>query len=151
MYNTYEEFIKKEVESFKYYGDFYDSATKYIPDFFRLLCEILDEDTVDYDSRIKIYCAVAYLVIPNDVLPENIYGSEGYVDDVFVLVYVLRELFMQYKDLIIKHWDDMTSSRSDKEDIKVILDKCYDTSREIIDKRGLVNRTLEFAGLKRPI
>ena len=45
----------------------------YIPDFFKLLCNLLDENLKPEDRR-KINSALAYFVILNDAMSEEIYG-----------------------------------------------------------------------------
>ena len=148
MFDTFESFIRKEVESFKYYGNFYEEGMKYIPDFFKLLCEILDVKDISFESRIKINCALAYLVVPNDALPEDIYGAVGYMDDIFVIVCVLKELFSKHKDAINKLWVK-THKKSKDKDLELILDKCYSTSKKVLESKKMVDKTLEFAGLKK--
>jgi uncharacterized membrane protein YkvA (DUF1232 family) len=150
MYTTYDEFIKCEINSFKYYGNFYDTAIKYIPYFFKLLCKALDMSDLDYDSRIKINCALAYLVVPNDVLPEDIYGAEGYMDDAFVLVYVLKELLLAYSYSLRAEWINLLSDDSNNKDLERILDDCYDICLKILTERKIVDKVLEFSGLKKP-
>jgi uncharacterized membrane protein YkvA (DUF1232 family) len=89
---NYYDFLKYELDNFQ--GDF-DSFILYIPDFFKLLCNLLDEDFDKQDRRI-INSALAYFVVPNDVILEEIYGPMGYVDDVFVCVKVLKKLQEKY-------------------------------------------------------
>ena len=39
--------------------------------------------------RLEISAAIAYYVAPDDIIPEEIYGPYGYIDDIFISVYVL--------------------------------------------------------------
>jgi len=149
MFSTYEEFIKKEIESFKSYGVFYDMAIRYVPYFFQLLCKILDMKNISYESRIRINCALAYLVVENDVLPENIYGAEGYMDDLFVLVYVLKELLPKHKDIMKTQWLNMIPTEFNNKDLESALNDCYAISMKVLTERKIVDETLEFAGLKK--
>lgn len=62
------------------------------PNLFTLLCDILDKKVLSRESRLEINAAIAYYVIPNDVIPEEIYGPYGYIDDIFVATYVLKRI-----------------------------------------------------------
>ena len=134
---NYYEFLKYELDNFQ--GDF-DKFILYIPDFFKLLCGLLDEDFEKEDRRI-INSALAYFVVPNDVIPEEIYGPMGYVDDIFVCVKVLKELQDKYgPEILVKLWDC-------DEELDDVLDYSYETSLEILKKQNLVERVLEYAAI----
>ncbi len=54
-----------------------------------------------------------------DVIPEEIYGPYGYVDDIFISVYVLRKIADQHgygflQDLLVEDTD-----------IEGVIDECY--------------------------
>ena len=61
---NYYEFLIHELDNFQ--GDF-DKFILYIPDLFKLLCNLLDED-IEKEDRHIINSALAYFVAPNDEL-----------------------------------------------------------------------------------
>ena len=63
----------------------------YGPELFKLLTEILNEKEIDSEIRLKVSAAIAYFVTPYDIIPEQIYGPFGYVDDIFISVYRSRK------------------------------------------------------------
>ena len=73
-FHGYYEYLKNEIKSFK--GD-YDPYIDYMPDFFKLLTDLLSTELPDKEERKKISCALAYFIAPNDVIPEEIYGQEA--------------------------------------------------------------------------
>lgn len=135
----YYDFLKEELDNFE--GDF-DKFILYIPEFFKLLCHLLDEDTIDIEDRRKINSALAYFVVPNDVIPENIYGPLGYVDDIFACCVVLKQLKKKYGvSLLKKFWDN-------DEDFETVLKTCYDQSIKLLEEQGLVDKVLKSSSLK---
>ena len=40
----------------------------------------------------KICAALGYFVVPFDIIPEQIYGPNGYIDDIFLCSYILKEI-----------------------------------------------------------
>ena len=49
----------------------YASFINYSPDLFSLLCDILDEEVINQELRMKLTSAIAYFVIPNEVISEE--------------------------------------------------------------------------------
>ena len=134
---TYQDFLKEELDNFE--GDF-DKFILYIPEFFKLLCDLLDED-LSKEEKQKINCALAYFVVPNDVIPEDIYGPMGYVDDIFVCAIVLKELKEKHGlELITKHWQY-------DEDFESVLKVSYEKSLNILKEKNQVDEVLEACAL----
>ena len=135
----YYDFLKEELENFD--GDF-DKFILYIPEFFKLLCSLLDEESIDVEDRRKINSALAYFVVPNDVIPENIYGPMGYVDDIFACCVVLKQLKKKYGlNILRKHWDN-------DEDFETVLKTCYDQSIKLLEEQSLVDNVLKSSSLE---
>ena len=137
-YSGYYDFLKDEIKKFK--GDF-DPYIFYIPEFFQLLCNLLDEDKLEKDDRMKICCALGYFVVPNDVIPEEIYGPAGYVDDIYLCCYVLDELNKKYGSEFLKgHWNG-------DEGLDDVLKYSFEKSSKEIEEKGLKNEILKYIGL----
>lgn len=135
---SYCDFLRNELDNFE--GDF-DKFILYIPDFFKLLCNLLDEDIKPEDRR-RINSALAYFVIPNDVISEEIYGPMGYVDDIYLCTVVLKEIQEKYGfDLLNKLW-------SHDENLAYVLDYSYRKSYEILKEQNLVSDILQYSGLE---
>lgn len=135
---SYYDFLKYELDNFQGY---FDSFILYIPDFFKLLCDLLDDDVDKQDRRI-INSALAYFVAPNDVIPEKIYGPMGYVDDVFVCAAVLKKLQEKYgTEKLARLWDC-------DEELDAVVNYSYQKSLEILEKQDLAKQVLEYSGLE---
>ncbi len=134
----YYEYLKGEIGSFK--GDF-ASVIFYLPEFFRLLCELLTEH-LKSGIRIKIYAVLGYLIAPYDVIPEAIFGPAGYIDDLYLCSYMLMEIKSEYgPGLLEKHWHF-------DEKIGRVLDASYEASKKEMENMGLAEKILSHVGFK---
>jgi uncharacterized membrane protein YkvA (DUF1232 family) len=76
------------------------------PAFYRLLLNLLDDAAFPRALRLLAVAAVAYFVLPADVIPEGLYGPYGYVDDIFLCALVAQETREQLgDDLLVQNWD----------------------------------------------
>ena len=117
------------------YASFIDCG----PNLFKLLCDLLDED-IDKEDRIKINAAISYYVVPMDVIPEEIYGAYGYIDDIFISAYVLKFLAEKYSfDFLQEAWDFGN-------DVEEVIEDCYEKSLESLTDEQ-IEAILFYVGL----
>jgi len=135
-YQDYHEIIENYLKS--YHGN-YNKIIDYSPILLKLLTDILNEKVLSSEHRLKICAALGYFVAPLDVIPESIYGPDGFIDDLFVCCYVLRGITNEFGfDFVESLW------KSDKE-FEDVLEKCYNESETILgDKKEFV---LKYMGL----
>lgn len=62
------------------------------PDLYLTLSHLMEDGRVGIGPRGKICRALAYFILHFDVLPEELYGAEGFIDDVYVCLWVLDRL-----------------------------------------------------------
>lgn len=72
------------------------------PDLFHLLCRGVADDTIPAEQRARLGSAIAYFVIPADLIPEGVAGPRGYLDDVAVAAAALSKV---EPAALEKHWD----------------------------------------------
>jgi uncharacterized membrane protein YkvA (DUF1232 family) len=133
----YYRFLKDEIINFE--GDF-PKYVLYIPDFFRLLCK-LTEENIDVVDKRKINSALAYFVIPNDAIPEDMYGPAGYIDDVYICCHVLIGLKEKYGiEILNKCWEG-------EENFEKVLELSYNESKKELEEKGLLEEVLKIACL----
>lgn len=131
----YSDNLRENLSKFDNYAPFIDWG----PDLLNLLCSLLDIKDLSKDLRLKISAAIAYYVVPNDIIPEDVYGPYGYVDDIFISVYVLRKLADELSyDILAELWDDDS-------DVKEVMDECYDKSLGLLEDN--VYDILNYVGL----
>jgi len=63
---------------------------KYLPAFFNLACNILNDRYTDWHTKILISSTLGYFVLEEDVIPDH--TEFGYLDDLYLLAYALREI-----------------------------------------------------------
>jgi uncharacterized membrane protein YkvA (DUF1232 family) len=54
-----------------------------------------------------VSCAIAYFIIPADVISEEIHGPYGYIDDIFFCALVANEIIKRTGDphLLVENWE----------------------------------------------
>lgn len=72
------------------------------PIFFKLLCSILNYRFTDWHTKIMISSSLAYFVLEDDVIPDK--EENGYIDDLYIVSYVLKEIMEKSPELIIENW-----------------------------------------------
>lgn len=131
------EVLKENLESYR--GKF-DDIIYYCPELFKLLTNLLNENSIKADMRLKINAALSYFVAPNDVVPEEIYGPMGYIDDIFICAYVLRIIRDNFGiEFLEKNWNGT-------EPIEDVLDHIYEKSKKVVADKA--DEILVYAGLK---
>ena len=139
MASEFKDFYCTLIENLENYDGEYASFIDCGPNLFKLLCDLLDED-IDRESRLEINAAISYYVVPMDVIPEQIYGPYGYIDDIYITVYVLRNVAEKYGyDLLQEVWDFPN-------DVKEVMDDCYEKSFEVLED-DQIESILAYVGL----
>ena len=53
-----------------------------------------------------LIAAIAYFILPLDVIPEELEGPYGYVDDIFFCAYAAHLIAQEFGDaILIENWD----------------------------------------------
>ena len=135
----FKDFYDTLIENLNSFEGDYASFIDCGPNLFNLLCDLLSQKEIKKDMRLEISAAIAYYVAPDDVIPEEIYGPYGYIDDIFISVYILRkvadEFGYEYLQNLWKH----------DSNVKEIMDDCYDNSLELLEDK--VYPILVYVGL----
>lgn len=62
------------------------------PDLYVALSNLMEDGRIHDEARGLVCRAIAYFIMPFDVLPEELYGAEGYLDDVYFCLWTLDRL-----------------------------------------------------------
>jgi len=137
-YKTYQDFLIKELSNYR--GDF-NKVILYVPNFFSLLCNLLNDEKTTVKMRNLINAALSYFVVPYDIIPEEVYDPYGYIDDLFLCTYILNKIKKEKGiKFLEKHWEY-------EEDLEEILNRCYQESRDVINEKKLKGDILKYVGL----
>src|SRR5437764_2271371 len=76
-----------------------------VPDVFILLWRLTSDARVNGKDKVLLGSAVAYYVMPFDLIPEALVGPIGYLDDLVFGVYVLNKMLGSVDASILReHW-----------------------------------------------
>ena len=114
-----------------------------VPDVFILLVRLLLDKNVPGSTRAMIGGALAYFILPADLLPEMLLGGAGFMDDLVLATAVLSQAFGgDLEPYARRHW-------SGPEDLRVVLrdisqtaqsllgQNLYDKLRRLMGRRGI--------------
>ena len=136
QFKDFYDVLRENLDSYR--GD-YERFVDYGPDIFKLLTDILNEKSLNPVLRMKICAVLGYFVVPFDIIPEQIYGPHGYIDDIFICTHVLKEVQAEKGIIFLDElWDG-------DEELEDVLDVCYTQSKEILGDK--VNEILSYVGM----
>lgn len=140
MENLFKDFYDVLSDNLESYQGEYASFIDHGPKLFKLLTGLLDEKDLNPDLRLKISAAIAYYVVPMDVIPEQIYGPYGYIDDIYITVYIIKIVADEFGfDFLEKHWEGEGS-------LELIVDECFQKSLEVLEDKTKI--ILQYVGLE---
>lgn len=138
MEKQFKDFYDVLRENLDSYRGEYERFIDYGPDIYKLLTDILNEKSLNPKLRMKICTSLGYFVVPFDIIPEQIYGPYGYIDDIFLCTYVLKDIREEKGTLFLEEfWEG-------DEEIEDVLDVCYNQSKEILGDK--VRDILNYVG-----
>lgn len=148
-FEDFKEFYDVLKETLEKYPQTYPEFINHGPDLFKLLSDLLNEPEINSETRLKINAAISYYVVPYDIIPESEYGPNGYIDDIFLCIHVIKDM---EKSLGYDFLDEIWVGN---EDLDKVIDICEKECNEFfdkLDKEGsyidLRNEILEYTGLK---
>jgi len=115
-----------------------------VPDVFILMVRLTLDKSVPRGARAMIGGALAYFVLPFDLLPEAILGPVGYMDDLVLGVAVLSQVFGgELEPYARKHW-------SGPEDLRVVLRDVTQASQALlgVSLYGRLKKVLARRGIR---
>jgi uncharacterized membrane protein YkvA (DUF1232 family) len=114
-----------------------------VPDVFILLLRLSLDKEVPKEQRALLGGALAYFILPIDLLPEAFLGPVGYVDDVVLALAMLSQAFgEELEPFAKKYWSGSRSVRSVLRDVlgaaqSLLGHDVYSRLREVLRKRGV--------------
>ncbi|HVS03378.1 MAG TPA: YkvA family protein, partial [Thermoanaerobaculia bacterium] len=118
-----------------------------VPDMFILLVRLLLDPEVPKSSKTLIGGALAYFILPADLLPEALLGVGGYVDDVVLAAAVLSHaLGEQLEPYARKYWSGSQDLRATLTDLTrsaeaLLGENLYARLKGLLARRGVALAT----------
>jgi uncharacterized membrane protein YkvA (DUF1232 family) len=99
--------LEEDVSSYK--GELSDLIIN-APALYRLMTRLLDDPALPRDMSQLVIAAIAYFILPEDVIPEDKFGPRGYVDDLFLCAFVADQVMRQTgsEEILARNWDGKT-------------------------------------------
>lgn len=126
-----------------------DEVTKYAgtlrdvvmlaPDYASLMFHLLNDPRLSREQRLLVDAALAYLVSPNDVIPEEQVGAYGYLDDIFCCAYVATRIAEELG------WEVVEAGWSGERSAHDVSERVLGREQELLGHAG--EDVLRFAGL----
>lgn len=139
MKAAFKDFYDTLIENLETYEGEYESFIDYGPNLFKLLCDLL-KSNIDESLRLPVCGAIAYYVTPDDVIPEQIYGPYGYIDDIYLSSHVLKMVSE------VHGYGFIQDNCTDGFNVEKIVEECETKSLEIL-KDEEAKSILDYIGL----
>jgi len=114
-----------------------------VPDVFILLVRLALDKEVPTQARMMIGGALAYFVLPIDLMPEALLGAGGFLDDLVLATAVLAQAFSgELEPYARRHWSGSEDLRVVIQDISYAAEnllgtKVYSRLEGLLAKRGI--------------
>jgi uncharacterized membrane protein YkvA (DUF1232 family) len=94
-------------EDIRAYEGRHDDLIYQAPALYRLLVRLLDDPMLPNRLRPLLLGAIAYFILPADIIPEDIHGPYGYVDDIFLCAFVAGRIRQEMgsDEILLENWD----------------------------------------------
>lgn len=99
--------LEEDISSYK--GELSDLISN-APALYRLMTRLLDDPALPREMSQLVIAAIAYFILPEDVIPEDKYGPRGYVDDLFLCAFVADRVMKRAgsEEILARNWDGKT-------------------------------------------
>lgn len=135
----YKGFYENLVEEIKGYKGKKEEIIELAPELFKLMTNLLEDHRTPNKAKPLVNAAIAYFVAPYDVIPEEVYGPIGFMDDIFLCLYVIKRLREIIEvELLEDNWEGMESLLGIVNEVYPIVEKSVGDDRvKILDYVGI--------------
>jgi len=110
------------------------------PALYRLMTKLLDDRGLPSRMSPLIIAAIAYFILPKDIIPEDKFGPAGYVDDIYLCAFVANEVVKAAgtQEILTRNWDGNTP-------VGALIKEILDRKQELIgDKKEHIMRYIGY-------
>jgi uncharacterized membrane protein YkvA (DUF1232 family) len=125
------------------FGTATSEALLVVPDIFILLARLALDKNVPKSTRSLVAGALAYFVLPLDLLPEGVLGAAGFVDDLVLACAVLSQVLTdELEPIAQQHWSGSNKLRQVLGDVigsasSLLGDNLYARIQRLLARRGV--------------
>lgn len=101
------DFFNELITDIARYEGRHDEFIYLTPYWYKLMTNLLDDPRLPGRLKPLVSCAIAYFIIPADIISEEIHGPYGYIDDIFFCAYVADQVrtLTNNADLLSENWE----------------------------------------------
>ena len=101
---SFDELLEEDIAD---YEGRHDELIYQAPAFYRLLTRLLDDARLPKRLRPLVLAAIAYFILPVDIIPEELEGPYGYVDDIWLCAFVAERVRQEVggEEILVENWD----------------------------------------------
>jgi uncharacterized membrane protein YkvA (DUF1232 family) len=128
--------LEKDISSYE--GNFYKLIHQ-APALYKMMTKLLDDRALPRQMSPLVIAAIAYFILPGDIIPEDKFGPAGYVDDIYLCAYVANEVMeaVGSPDILERNWDGKTP-------VVALVKEILDGEKELIGDQK--NHIMEYIG-----
>jgi len=103
----FDELLEKDIEGYK--GEHW-ALIRQAPAFYRLMTRLLGDSALPRDQWQFVIAAIAYFILPADIIPESIHGPKGFIDDIYLCATVADQVREKTgsDEILVRNWDGDT-------------------------------------------
>jgi len=134
--NKFGAILEKEIAGYE--GEFSQLIAQ-APDLYKMMTRLLDDHALPSSMSPLVIAAVAYFILPDEIISEEEYGPIGYLDDIYLCALVANEISRKSgsHDILVRNWDGFVP-------IDALIKEILDSERDLIgDKK---NRIMQYIG-----
>lgn len=139
----FDSLLEKDISDYK--GE-YASIIHQAPALYRMMTRMLDDRTLPSKISPLVIAAIAYFILPEDVIPEDKFGPVGYLDDIYLCAFVAQEVAKEFgsPDILVRNWDGKVS-------VVNLIREILDREQELIgDKKDRIMQYIGYDQLETP-
>jgi len=128
--------LEKDISGYE--GEF-SQLIRQAPALYRMMTRLLDDCALPKEMSPLVIAAIAYFILPEDIIPEEKYGPAGYVDDIYLCAFVANEVMRKSSspDILARNWDGQVP-------VVALVREILDREKELIgDKK---DRIMQYIG-----
>ncbi|MCX6679761.1 MAG: DUF1232 domain-containing protein [Methanothrix sp.] len=110
------------------------------PALYKMMTRLLDDRALPRSMSPLVIAAIAYFILPEDIIPEEKYGPIGYVDDIYLCAFVANEVAKESAspDILARNWEG-------KVPVATLVKEILDREKELIgDKKDSIMQYIGY-------
>jgi uncharacterized membrane protein YkvA (DUF1232 family) len=132
----FDDLLERDISDYK--GEFKELIQQ-APALYRLMTKLLDDRALPSQMSPLVIAAIAYFILPEDIIPEDKFGPVGYVDDIYLCAFVANEVMKAAgtQEILTRNWDGNTP-------VVALIMEILEREQELIDDKK--DRIMQYIG-----